>query len=203
MAKKPSVEDYLKAIAALFGAGASGVGAGLGGYGGGAARGDLGGAAAAILSGGSGEKLNHNFNYDINYIPGDAQNNAMLEQAMATMYGYRQTPEEHAAALKRGNESELTQWWDDDRPRANFTPSSSAVSGIRITPSGIIQIRFARGNKWYSYRGGPTANAAAEEAMKLIGKRGQSIGRNLLRKSSKYGEWARDHYLPGYSNGRT
>lgn len=197
MAKKPSAEDYIKALVALFGAGAAGIGGGLGGYGGGAARGDLGG-AAAILSGGSGENLSHNFNYDLNYIPGKAQKNAMLQQAMATMYGYRQTPEEHAAALKRGNESELTQWWDDDRPRANFTPSSSAVSGIRITPKGIIQIRFGRGNKWYSYRGGATPNEAAVEAMKLIGKQGQSIGRNLLRKSSEYGQWARDHYLPGY-----
>jgi hypothetical protein len=197
MAKKPSAEDYIKALVALFGAGAAGVGGGLGGYGGGAARGASGG-AAAILSGGAGENLSHNFNYDLNYIPGPAQNNGMLQQAMATMYGYRQTPEEHAAALRRGNESELTQWWDDDRPRANFTPSSSAVSGIRITPKGIIQIRFGRGNKWYSYRGGPTPNAAAVEAMKLIGTNGQSIGRNLLRKSSKYGQWARDHCLPGY-----
>ena len=197
MAKKPSAEDYIKALVALFGAGAAGVGGGLGGYGGGSARGASGG-AAAILSGGRGENLNHNFNYDLNYIPGDAQENRMLQQAMATMYGYRQTPEEHAAALMRGNEDQLTQWWDDDRPRANFTPSSSAVSGIRITPKGIIQIRFGRGNKWYSYRGGATPNEAAVEAMKLIGTQGQSIGRNLLRKSSKYGQWARDHYLPGY-----
>jgi len=195
MAKKPSAEDYIKALVALFGAGAAGVG----GASGLVMPGTAGkGGAAAILSGGRGENLNHNFNYDLNYIPGPAQENRMLQQAMATMYGYRQTPEEHAAALKSGNEDQLTQWWDDDRPRANFTPSSSAVSGIRITPKGIIQIRFGRGNKWYSYRGGPTPNAAAVEAMKLIGTNGQSIGRNLLRKSSKYGQWARDHYLPGY-----
>ena len=60
MAKKPSAEDYIKALVALFGAGAAGVGGGLGGYGGGTARGASGG-AAAILSGG--ENLSLNFNY--------------------------------------------------------------------------------------------------------------------------------------------
>lgn len=214
MAKKPGFEDWVRALVALFGAGASGYAgasailSGIGGSG-------IGGPSADVS-----EKVNSigkNFNYDLNYIPGDPQENRMLQQQIAAEGILRQTPEEHMAALtkyvrpnmtpdqkrkalQRGKEYEesLLSWWDEDRPRRNFTPSSSAVSGIRITPDNKIQIRFGRGAKWYSYRGGATPNQAAIELKKLIGTNGQSIGRGLLRKSKKYGQWARDHYLPGY-----
>ena len=190
-----------------------------------------GGSARSILSGLGGsvggssrvdtsDKVNsigHNFNYDLNYIPGPAQENRMLMQNIANEAILRQTPEEHMRALtkyvrpgmtpaekkialQRGKEYEesLLSWWDDDRPRRNFTPSSSAVSGIRITPDNRIQIRFGRGGKWYSYRGGATPNQAAIELKKLIGTNGQSIGRALCSKSKKFGEWARSHHLDGY-----
>ena len=214
MAKKPGFDEWMRAMLALFGSGA-------------AAAGNAG--AMAILSGlgGSGASgadgsdkatsIGHNFNYDMNYIPGDPQENSMLLQNVADEAILRQTPEEHMKALtryvrpgmtpdekrkalQRGKEYEesLLSWWDDDRPRRNFTPSSSAVSGIRITPDNKIQIRFGRGSKWYSYRGGATPNQAAVELKKLIGTNGQSIGRNLVRKSKVFGQWARDHYLPGY-----
>lgn len=220
MAKKPGFEDWLRAAIALFGSGASaagGVGAMtlLSGVGGGGAGGAGTGAAESMDKA---TNLGHNFNYDLNYIPGpERQDNKMLQQQTADEYGPRQTLEEHIAALRRfvrpgmtpaqmkealrrGKEYEqsLPQWWDDDRPRANFTPSSSAVSGIRITPDNRIQIRFGKGTKWYSYRGGADPGSAAKEAMKLIGKNGQSIGRNLVRKSKVFGQWAREHYLPGY-----
>jgi len=214
MAKKPGFDEWMRAMLALFGSGA-------------AAAGNAG--AMAILSGlgGSGASgadvsdkatsIGHNFNYDMNYIPGAPQENRMLLQNVANEAILRQTPEEHMKALtryvrpgmtpdekrkalQRGKEYEesLLSWWDDDRPRRNFTPSSSAVSGIRITPDNKIQIRFGRGSKWYSYRGGATPNQAAVELKKLIGTNGQSIGRNLVRKSKVFGQWARDHYLPGY-----
>ena len=217
MAKKPGFEDWLRAAIALFGSGASaagGVGAmtllsGVGGSGAG-----TGGATESMDKV---DSLGHNFNYDLNYIPGPAQMNRMLMQQTADEYAPRQTLAEHIAALRRyvrpgmnpaqmkealrrGKEYEqsLPQWWDDDRPRKNFTPSSSAVSGIRITPDNRIQIRFGKGSKWYSYRGGATPGAAAAEVQKLIGKNGQSIGQNLVRKSKVFGQWAKDHYLPGY-----
>lgn len=214
MAKKPGFEDWLRAAIALFGSGASaagGVGAMtlLSGVGGG-----TGGATESMDKV---DSLGHNFNYDLNYIPGPAQMNRMLMQQTADEYAPRQTLAEHVAALRRyvrpgmnpaqmkealrrGKEYEqsLPQWWDDDRPRKNFTPSSSAVSGIRITPDNRIQIRFGKGSKWYSYRGGENPGAAAKEVQKLIGKNGQSIGQNLVRKSKVFGQWAREHYLPGY-----
>lgn len=214
MAKKPGFDEWMRAMLALFGSGA-------------AAAGNAG--AMAILSGlgGTGSSganvsdkatsIGHNFNYDLNYIPGAPQENRMLLQNVANEAILRQTPEEHMKALtryvrpgmtpdekrkalQRGKEYEesLLSWWDDDRPRRNFTPSSSAVSGIRITPDNKIQIRFGRGSKWYSYRGGETPNQAAIELKKLIGTNGQSIGRNLVSKSKTFGQWARDHYLPGY-----
>lgn len=215
MAKKPGFEDWLRAAIALFGSGASaagGVGAMtlLSGVGGGTG-------ATASESMDKVDSLGHNFNYDLNYIPGNPQENRMLMQQTADEYAPRQTLAEHIAALRRyvrpgmnpaqmkealrrGKEYEqsLPQWWDDDRPRKNFTPSSSAVSGIRITPDNKIQIRFGKGSKWYSYRGGENPGAAANEVQKLIGKNGQSIGRNLVRKSKVFGQWAREHYLPGY-----
>lgn len=215
MAKKPGFEDWLRAAIALFGSGASaagGVGAMtlLSGVGGG-----TGGETESVDKANS---LGHNFNYDLNYIPGpEKQMNRMLMQQTADEYAPRQTLAEHIAALRRyvrpgmnpaqmkealrrGKEYEqsLPQWWDDDRPRKNFTPSSSAVSGIRITPDNRIQIRFGKGSKWYSYRGGENPGAAAKEVQKLIGKNGQSIGQNLVRKSKVFGQWAKDHYLPGY-----
>lgn len=215
MAKKPGFEDWLRAAIALFGSGASaagGVGAMtlLSGVGGGTG-------ATASESMDKVDSLGHNFNYDLNYIPGKPQENRMLMQQTADEYAPRQTLAEHIAALRRyvrpgmnpaqmkealrrGKEYEqsLPQWWDDDRPRKNFTPSSSAVSGIRITPDNKIQIRFGKGSKWYSYRGGENPGAAANEVQKLIGKNRQSIGRNLVRKSKVFGQWAREHYLPGY-----
>lgn len=218
MAKKPGFEDWLRAAIALFGSGASaagGVGAmtllsGVGGSGAGTG-------AASSESMDKVDSLGHNFNYDLNYIPGPAQMNRMLMQQTADEYAPRQTLAEHIAALRRyvrpgmnpaqmkealrrGKEYEqsLPQWWDDDRPRKNFTPSSSAVSGIRITPDNKIQIRFGKGTKWYSYRGGENPGAAAKEVQKLIGKNGQSIGQNLVRKSKVFGQWAKEHYLPGY-----
>lgn len=215
MAKKPGFEDWLRAAIALFGSGASaagGVGAMtlLSGVGGGTG-------VTASESMDKVDSLGHNFNYDLNYIPGNPQENRMLMQQTADEYAPRQTLAEHIAALRRyvrpgmnpaqmkealrrGKEYEqsLPQWWDDDRPRKNFTPSSSAVSGIRITPDNKIQIRFGKGSKWYSYRGGENPGAAANEVQKLIGKNGQSIGRNLVRKSKVFGQWAREHYLPGY-----
>jgi hypothetical protein len=213
MAKKPGFEDWLRAAIALFGSGASAAG----GVGAMTLLSGVGGGPSVDDGSDKAESLGHNFNYDLNYIPGPAQMNHMLMQETADEYAPRQTLLEHVnalrryvrpgmnpaqmkEALRRGKEYEqsLPQWWDDDRPRKNFTPSSSAVSGIRITPDNKIQIRFGKGSKWYSYRGGENPGAAAKEVQKLIGKNGQSIGQNLVRKSKVFGQWAREHYLPGY-----
>lgn len=213
MAKKPGFEDWLRAAIALFGSGASAAG----GVGAMTLLSGVGGGPSVDDGSDKADSLGHNFNYDLNYIPGEAQMNRMLMQQTADEYAPRQTLLEHVnalrryvrpgmnpaqmkEALRRGKEYEqsLPQWWDDDRPRKNFTPSSSAVSGIRITPDNRIQIRFGKGSKWYSYRGGATPGDAAKEVQKLIGTNGQSIGQNLVRKSKTLGQWAKDHYLPGY-----
>lgn len=208
MAKLPEAKDWLNALLVLMGSGAASsmgsTGAILYSRGG---KGAPAGKAGDILSAmdgrfsdaiGSANSLGHPFNYDMNYIPGPPQENRMLLQKVADEAILRQTPEEHIAALKRGDEKNLLSWWDEDRPRVNFTPSSSAVSGIRITPDNRIQIRFGRGSKWYSYRGGSTPGQAAIELKKLIGQNGKSIGRALLRNHPRFGQWARDHYLSGY-----
>lgn len=214
MAKKPGFEDWLRAAIALFGSGASAAG----GVGAMTLLSGVGGGPSVEDGSDKATSLGHNFNYDINYIENDPQNNKMLQYQTGQEYGPRQTLLEHVnalrryvrpgmnpaqmkEALRRGKEYEqsLPQWWDDDRPRKNFTPSSSAVSGVRITPDNKIQIRFGRGTKWYSYRGGSTPGEAAAEAMKLVGAR-ESIGRNMCSKSKNgdVGKWAKAHLLPGY-----
>ena len=78
MAKKPEAEDWLRALVALFGAGMAGGAAGsiVSGLGGG----------SGVSTAGTGDKvgsIGHNFNYDLNYIPGPAQENRMLMQNIA------------------------------------------------------------------------------------------------------------------------
>ena len=100
MAKKPEAEDWIRALVALFGAGIGGGSAGsiISGLGGGV------GGSSGVSTAGTGDKVNsigHNFNYDLNYIPGPAQENHMLMQDIANEAILRQTPEEHMRALTK------------------------------------------------------------------------------------------------------
>ena len=102
MAKKPEAEDWLRALVALFGAGMAGGAAGsiISGLGGSFGS----GGSSGVSTAGTGDKVNsigHNFNYDLNYIPGPAQENRMLMQNVANEAILRQTPEEHMRALTK------------------------------------------------------------------------------------------------------
>ena len=100
MAKTPEAEDWLRALVALFGAGIAGGAAGsiISGLGGGF------GGGGGVSTAGTVDNVNsigHNFNYDLNYIPGPAQENGMLMQDIANEAILRQTPEEHMRALTK------------------------------------------------------------------------------------------------------
>ena len=146
------------------------------------------------------------FTYDVVYIPGAAQGNALRnrsEQAAALA----QTEQEHNDALNTylaamqyppavrkmmGEQIErnLAKWnpAKDRAPRRPLTPSSSVISEIRINPDNTIGIKYGN-SKSYTFRGGNTVQEAAREVLKLINS--GSLGKEL----SKNGSWMRSHRI--------
>ena len=144
--------------------------------------------------------------YDVVYIPGAAQGNALRnrsEQAAALA----QTEQEHNDALNTylaamqyppavrkmmGEQIErnLAKWnpAKDRAPRRPLTPSSSVISEIRINPDNTIGIKYGN-SKSYTFRGGNTVQEAAREVLKLINS--GSLGKEL----SKNGSWMRSHRI--------
>lgn len=146
------------------------------------------------------------FLYDLKYIPGAAQNNALRNRAENDA-ALAQTQKEHNDALNaylanagyppairkqlgRDLEKKLAKWnpKEDQKPRRPLTPSSSAISEIKINPDNTIGIRYGN-SKSYTFRGGNTVQEAAQEVLKLINS--SSIGREL----SKNGGWMRTHRI--------
>lgn len=146
------------------------------------------------------------FTYDVIYIPGAAQGNALRnrsEQAAALA----QTEQEHNDALNtylaamqyppavrkmmgEQIEKNLVKWnpAKDRTPRRPLTPSSSVISEIRINPDNTIGIKYGN-SKSYTFRGGNTVQEAAQEVLKLINS--GSLGKEL----SKNGSWMRSHRI--------
>lgn len=146
------------------------------------------------------------FTYDLKYIPGAAQNNALRNRAENDA-ALAQTQKEHNDALNaylanagyppairkqlgKDLEKKLAKWnpKEDKAPRRPLTPSSSAISEIKINPDNTIGIRYGN-SKSYTFRGGNTVQEAAQEVLKLINS--SSIGREL----SKNGSWMRTHRI--------
>lgn len=102
------------------------------------------------------------------------------------------SPVERRWAIQKGLEEErqLLSFWKDDRPRTSITPSSSAVSGIRINSDNTISVQFGGKGKWYTYGGGPTRFEASLAAKDLV--TAPSIGRAI---NSKTGFWGTTHRL--------
>ena len=142
-------------------------------------------------------------------------NNNGVQRGIAEKAAKAQSLEEHNRALMAGGpaaERMLQSWWpgEDTQPRENFTPSSSAVRGVRILPNNKIQIQFRDGGKWYTYRGGSNPREASEAAHALL--TAPSIGRSLPRNGrnrhdypgsegipdSEVGWWGRNHYDPNW-----
>lgn len=149
------------------------------------------------------------FDYGVQFIPGPPQNNAMLKRGPAQKAARMQTLEEHNRAvnkyvrpgmspverrwaIQKGLEEErqLLSFWKDDRPRTSITPSSSAVSGIRINSDNTISVQFGGKGKWYTYEGGPNRFEASLAAKDLV--TAPSIGRAI---NSKTGFWGTTHRL--------
>ena len=162
--------------------------------------------------------LTSNFTYPIVYVGNSPTwvNNATLNRNIAPEALRSQTLEEHNAALMQGGEAAekaLQSWWpgENNSPRVNPTPGSSAVSGVRILPNNKIQVQFRGGGKWYTYRGGKNPYEASMAAAELL--QAPSIGR-MMNRNGKYahtsptdkdghidsnvGAWGRRHYDPNW-----
>lgn len=147
------------------------------------------------------------FLYDVIYVPGAAQCNALRNRAENDA-ALAQTQQEHNDALNtylaavnyppavremmgKQIEKNLAKWnpKEDTKPRRPLTPSSSAISEIKINPDNTIGIKYGPNSKSYTFRGGNTVQEAAQEVLKLINS--GSIGKEL----SKNGGWMRAHRI--------
>lgn len=147
--------------------------------------------------------------YQVNFVPGPPQRNARLKRSLGQA-AYMQTEAEHNDALtyylrrlprnasvakvneaiRKGimRERELRKFWVGNRTlREYISPSSSAVSMVKIDPSNNVIVRFGNNPKEYAYRGGANPYLAAQEAAKLV--LSPSIGRAVN------GQWGKSHKL--------
>lgn len=122
-----------------------------------------------------------------------------------------QTPAQRAEALRKGKEAErkLLSFWADKKPRVNYTPSSSAVEAIRITPENRIEVKWrgkpSKNNPsgWYTFLPSVNPYKASEAFQALV--TAPSIGRAVypvvsrpLKKFNPYinNNWNKKHYDP-------
>lgn len=170
--------------------------------------------------------------YDVVNIPGKANFNQhgkanadVIEEA-----GRMQTLDEHnkaimqfvkpgmdpktlRAALHEGLEKEknLAAFWNESKSRRPFSVSSSAVTGIRLTPDGRIEVKWrgkpSKNNPsgWYTFRQFGNTQEASLAAQKLL--QADSIGRavypvisrKVKNASPGLGYWNRENYAEGYA----
>jgi hypothetical protein len=167
------------------------------------------GAAEALARAMVSEPLD--FDAGVIYVPGPAQNNAMLVRSPENLEAFiRQSELEHSEALNKfmnepdipkdraarlgvRNEETLAKWWNDKDPRRPATPSSSCVKRARIGANGDIYVVFGSNpNKEYQYEGSSDPVEASKVLQALV--TAPSIGHAV---NSWTGEWGTQHtYLP-------
>lgn len=165
-------------------------------------------------------------NYDVAYMPGDKNYHNSLGTAYADTIeaaGRMQTIDEHNRAITRfvrpgmnakqlrtalnmglQTEKELPAFWNESESRRPFKVSSSAVSGIRLTPDARIEVRWGNSPKWYTFKEYPNTYKAAEAAQELL--KAPSIGRAVYPVVSRgigvqgdLGKWNSENYAVGYA----
>lgn len=149
------------------------------------------------------------FLYDVVYVPGAAQNNALRNRAEQDA-ALAQTQQEHNDALNtylaamqyppavrkmmgEQIEKNMAKWNPkvDKSPRRPLTPSSSVISEIKITPQNTISIKYGPNSKSYTFRGGSNVQQAAQEVLELINS--GSLGRELNTRIP--GTWGSRHRI--------
>lgn len=118
-------------------------------------------------------------------------------------------PHDERLALQRGlmEEKNLPQFWNESKSRRPFAVSSSAVSGIRLTPDARIEVQWKSSPRWYTFKAYPDTYTASRAAQELL--KADSIGQAVMpyqRKGvplnfKKPGMcwWNRKNYDPNYA----
>lgn len=135
-------------------------------------------------------------NYDVVNIPGKANfnqhgkaNSSVIDEAGVmqdidlhnkTITKYIRpgmTPKQQRLALNQGlqEEKNLPQFWNESKSRRPFSVSSSAVSGIRLTPDARIEVQWKNKPTWYTFKAYPNTYEASKAAQELL--KADSIGR--------------------------
>lgn len=161
-------------------------------------------------------------NYGVVYVPsvdGNANENQFGKSYSDTIEeaGRMQTLEEHNDAIKKyirpgmkpkelraaielgiADEKRLPQFWNESESRRPFKVSSSAVTGIRLTPDARVEVQWKGKPTWYTFQQYPSTQEASVAAQELL--QSNSIGRAVYpvisRKvnNSNLGSWNRKNY---------
>ena len=159
-------------------------------------------------------------NYDVVNIPGKANfnqhgkaNSSVIDEAGVmqdidlhnkTITKYIRpgmTPKQQRLALNQGlqDEKNLPQFWNESKSRRPFSVSSSAVTGIRLTPDARIEVQWKNKPTWYTFKAYPNTYEASKAAQELL--KADSIGRAVypirsrnIKPTSDLGWWNYPNY---------
>lgn len=158
-------------------------------------------------------------NYQVVNIPGAANMNQFGKSYSDTIEeaGRMQTIQEHNDAIKKyirpgmkpkelraaielgiADEKRLPQFWNESESRRPFKVSSSAITGIRLTPDARIQVQWKGKPTWYTFQQYPNTQEASLAAQELL--QADSIGRAVYPVISRkvnnplLGSWNRKNY---------
>ena len=227
MAKNLTLANVLRLLGAIGGASVAG---GFGGVGGGIGRGGSFG-GGEIIPFGEGDN-DFATGYPTTRMSVDlkeAPNNADLQRHTAQKAAKMQELEEHNRALKqflrpwqskserieairKGKEAEKKLWsfWADDKPRINYSPSSSAVESIRIKDN-RVEVKWRNSKKrdndgFYTFLAAADPYQASEAFHALV--TAPSIGRAVWpiltrnikgERKNNLGWWNMTHFDPAKS----
>ena len=124
-----------------------------------------------------------------------------------------QTKAERIEAIRKGKEAEKRLWsfWNDNTPRVDYTPSSSAVEAIRITDKNRVEVKWRNSKKtdndgFYTFLAAPDPYQASEAFQALV--TAPSIGRAVWpiltrnikgKRENNLGWWNMTHFDPSKS----
>ncbi len=117
------------------------------------------------------------------------------------------TPKQLRDAEEMGLEEEkkLPKFWNESKSRRPFSVSSSAVTGIRITPMGNVEVQWHGSPKWYTFKQYGNTHDASLAAKELL--KADSIGRAVYPVLSRHiknpknglGDWNKKNYEAAYA----
>ena len=165
-------------------------------------------------------------NYDVVNIPGKANfnqhgkaNSSVIDEAgimqdidlhNRTITKYIRpgmTPKQQRLALNQGlqEEKNLPQFWNESSSRRPFSVSSSAVSGIRLTPDARIEVQWKNKPTWYTFKQYTNTYEASRAAQELL--KADSIGRAVypirsrnIKPNGDLGWWNYPNYDPSMAH---